>query len=227
MDQVNQDFSQLQITPREVEQLTGQDVSETFVGGVVGGIYRPTSLQRRRGMLSLVLIECVVAGLMFIFSLPIGLTLLRRSNAGGFRVLIISTGITIVLMFLWNIYMRWQLQSFKRLLPLLDEVDRFNQMLQTLIVINQFNQGSIIDRQTLYTTLELTRETLTTAMATERILRENRRLLEQQHSFLSHLERNLTTLRSLELSQQAAEYQQIVQEAMTINLMVQQEMQQL
>jgi hypothetical protein len=224
---MNQDFSLLQITPREVEQLTGKDVSETFVGGVVGGIYRPTSLQRRRGLLSLALIELIVAGLMFIFSLPIGLTLLRRNNSGSLRVLSISTVITIVLMIVWNVYMRSQLKRFKRLLPLLDGVDRFNQMIQTLTVINQFHPSSLLDRQTLYTTLDLTRETLTTAMSTERILRENRRLLEQQHSFLSHLESNLITLHNLELSQQAAEYQQIVQEALTINLSVQQEMQQL
>jgi hypothetical protein len=222
----NLDFAALVITPRELEKITGKEVSDGFVGGVLGGVCRPSSLRSLSGRLALMAIELIVAGLIFVFSLPIGLSLLRESNTGGSRVLIISTIVTIGVMIAWNIYMRIQLKSLKRLLLLLDEVDRFNQMIATLVIFEQLGQNSTHDRQSLHTALELTRENLSMALATEKLLRENHRLLDRQAN-LGHLDSNLITLKNLEMQQQAQDYQQIVHEALRISLAVQEEMSQI
>jgi hypothetical protein len=222
----NLDFAALVITPRELEKITGKEVSDGFVGGVLGGVCRPSSLRSLSGRLALMTIELIVAGLIFVFSLPIGLSLLRESNTGGSRVLIISTIVTIGVMIAWNIYMRIQLKSLKRLLLLLDEVDRFNQMIATLVIFEQLGQNSTHDRQSLHTALELTRENLSMALATEKLLRENHRLLDRQAN-LGHLDSNLITLKNLEMQQQAQDYQQIVHEALRISLAVQEEMSQI
>jgi hypothetical protein len=202
-------------------------VSESFVGGLLGGVYRPSSLRRLSGRLALVAIELVTAGVLFVFSLPIGLSLLRKSNAGGIRVLIISGAITIVGVIAWNIYMRIRLRQLKRLLALLDEVDHFNQIIATLMVLGKLGETAIGDRQSLFIALALTRENLVTAMVTEKLLRENQRLFDRQAAFLSHLETNLLTLKTLEMNQQAQEYQRALNEALMINLTVQREMEQL
>jgi hypothetical protein len=229
---MSQDFALLQITPRELEKITGKDVSDGFVGGVWGGVYRPSSLRTLAGRLALGAIELVTAGLLFVLSLPIGLSLLRTSSAGGLRVLIISAVIALVGLVVWNLYMRLQLKPLKRLLALLDEVDRFNEMIATLKVLGQVGSAAQTPAQpSLWTALELTRENLVAALVTERLLRENQRLLDRQAAFLSHLESNLVTLKTLEMNQQAQEYQQTLSEAFSeallINLTVQREMAQL
>jgi hypothetical protein len=223
---MNQDFGTLPITPRELEKITGKDISDGFIGGVLGGVYRPSALRQISGRLVLVAIELVVAGLLFVFSLPIGLSLLRRSNAGGIRVLIISAVMTIVGVIVWNIYMRMQLRRLKRLMILLDEVDHFNEIIATLMVLGQMGEDTIANQQSLLTALELTRENLVTALVTERLLRENQRLFDRQATFLSHLETNLVTLKTLEMNQQAQGYRRVLHEALTINLTVQREMEQ-
>jgi hypothetical protein len=220
------DFDTLSISPRSVEKLTGKEVSDRFIGSIFGGVYRPIALQRWSGRFSLLTIELIVAGLVFVFSLPIGLSLIRVSNAGGSRVLMIAGAMTIGVMIAWNIYMRIQLKSLKRLLLLLDEVDRFNQMIATLVIFEQLGQNSTHDRQSLHTALELTRENLSMALATEKLLRENHRLLDRQAN-LGHLDSNLITLKNLEMQQQAQDYQQIVHEALRISLAVQEEMSQI
>jgi hypothetical protein len=224
---MSEDFATLEITPRELEKITGKDVSEGFVGGILGGVYRPSSIRKFSGRLGLVAIELIVAGLVFVFSLPIGLSLIRKSTAGGIRVFIIAFVLTTVVMAVWNLFMQSQLKTLKRLMSLLDEVDHFNRMIQTLTVLDQFGEDTIGERQSLFTALALTRENLVMAMTTEKLLRENQRLLDQQTSFLSHLETNLVTLKTIEMNQQAQEYRRVLNEALTINLAVQQQMSEL
>jgi hypothetical protein len=218
------DFATLSISPRTVEKLTGKEVSDSFIGGIFGGVYRPIALKCWSGKFTLMAIELIVAGLVFVFSLPIGLFLIRASNADGSRVLVIAGAMTIGVMIAWNIYMRIQLKPLKRLLLLLDEVDRFNQMIETLTIFEQLGKNSAHDQRSLFSALELTRDNLNTAMATEKLWRENHRLLDQQTNFLAHLESNVVVLKNLEMQQQAQDYQQVIHEALTINLAVQREM---
>jgi hypothetical protein len=229
---MSQDFVPLQITPRELEIITGKDVSDGFVGGVWGGVYRPSALRRLSGRLALMAIELVTAGLVFVFSLPIGLALIRTSSAGGSRVLIISAVMMALVMVAWNLYMRFQGHRLKRLLVLIDEVDHYNEMIAALSLFSKFGEDAKADqRQSLGTALELTRENLVAALVTERLLRENQRLLDRQAAFLSHLETNLVMLKTLEMdqrmNQQAQEYRRVLDEALVINLTVQREMEQL
>jgi hypothetical protein len=224
---MSEDFATLEITPRELEKITGKDVSEGFVGGILGGVYRPSSIRQFSGRLGLIAIELIVAGLVFVFSLPIGLSLIRKSTAGGLRVFIIALIITTIVMAIWNLFMQSQLKTLKRLMLLLDEVDHFNRMIQTLTLLDQFGEDAIGERQALFIALSLTRENLVMAMTTEKLLRENQRLLDQQASFLSHLETNLVTLKTIEMDHQAQEYRRVLNEALTINLAVQQQMSEL
>jgi hypothetical protein len=215
------------ITPRELEQLTGKDVSDQTIGGVIGGIYRPSARKSIRGQLACGAIELLVAGLVFVLSLPLGLPLLRHSNAGGIRVFLVALGVTAGVMLGRQIYMRSQRQRLRRLLPLLDAVDQFNAMVQTLTIVAGFGSNptrSETDQRSLSTALELTRENLVAALVTERLLRENQFLLDQQAALLDHLAINLTALNTLEITQQAEAYQQAMHEALMINAAIQREM---
>jgi hypothetical protein len=220
------------ITPRELEQLTGQEIADRTIGGIIGGIYRPAAQKSLRGQFTCATIELLVAALVFVLSLPLGLPLLRQSNVGGIRVFWIAFGVTIGVMLGRQIYRQWQLKRLRRLLPLLDAVDQFNAVIQTLGIVASFGSGphpaqSIADQQVIATALELTRENLVAALVTERLLRENQSLLDRQTVFLSHFASNLTILETLEVNQQAQEYQQVIHEALMINATVQHEMTQL
>jgi hypothetical protein len=214
------------ITPRELEQLTGKDVSDQTIGGIIGGIYRPSARKTIQGQLACGAIELLVAGLVFVLSLPLGLPLLRHSNAGGIRVFLVALGVMTGVMLGRQLYMRFQHQRLRRLLPLLDAVDQFNAMLQTLTIVEGFGATptcSETDQQSLSTALELTRENLVAALVTERLLRENQFLLDRQAALLGHLATNLTILNTLEITQQAQEYQQAMHQAVMINAAVQRE----
>ncbi len=217
------------ISPRELEQLTGKDIADATIGGIIAGIYRPSARKTYRGQIACGMTELLVSGLVFILSLPLGLSLLRQSNAGGMRVFWVALGVTIGVMLARQIYMRWQLKRCRRLLPLLDAVDQFNAVVQTLVIMEGFGNGqnlaqSPTDQRSITTALELTRENLVAALVTERLLRENQSLLDRQTAFLNHFATNFTTLQTLEVQQQAQAYQEVIHEALMINATVQQEM---
>jgi len=219
------------ISEREVETLTGFEVSPIFVGGALTGIYRPSVLRKPGHRFYILLTELIVAALLFMVAIPIGL-FFTRGQGGGIqtgaaiaRFLLLTTLLAAVGLGLRYGSMRIRQKQLKRLLSLLDKVEQFNDMIRAIALSQQLSSAAPTELPNLHEALELTRSNLVYGLTIERILRENQGLLTRQHDLLTSIEANLITLRSLELEQQAITYQQLIEEALEIGLSVQQELQ--
>ena len=72
------DLETLRIMPSELEELTGLEISETFMGRV----YRPSLFRQRKRLAAFLVTELLALGLSLIFCLPIGIVI-----ASGFGII--------------------------------------------------------------------------------------------------------------------------------------------
>jgi hypothetical protein len=221
------DLEALRITRTELDQLTGLDISSVFMGGII----RPSVFRSWRQLLSLLISECLVMGVIFIICVGIGLVLVR--NQAGFSqfgaLLLGIAGVIVMGAIAWHLYQWQHSKRFMTLAHLLDEVDRHNDIIQALKVMDELaavqpNQPSDMpNRDAVTVALQATRDSLTAALMTERILRRHRNLMERQQELCRDIETNLTMLQTLRINYQASEYQQFLQEALDIGLAVQEQ----
>lgn len=231
------DLEELKITERELENLSGFDVNEVFVGGVFGGVYRPSIFQNTKRLAYFCLTELFVLILTFIFTLPIGLLAIRNyTNASNdipviFHFLQINSGISLLVFISWNVYMGLKVKQIKALLHLVDEVDKYNEVIQAVAILDKLEavgiQVNLINRNEVIEALNVTRDSLVCGLRTEKILRENRGLLARRYDLFDNIENNLTTLRTLEVNNQANEYGQLLNNALQIGMSVHKEVQKL
>lgn len=234
---MNADLEALRITAEEIERLSGVDVGEIFVGGILGGVYRPSVFKHPQRLLLFALTEVIVIGLLFTFTMPITLFLSGNASSGIkdptsiLQFLQIAIALTALGAIAWNLSMRVAMKRFKPLMALLDEIDRYNQVLEALHLLNQLeavqNQVSFSDRAEVLNALRTTRENLVTGLLTEKILRESRGLLASRYELLANIEQNLATLQTIEMNYHATEYRQLLREALQISVSVHREVQQL
>ncbi len=78
----------------------------------------------------------------------------------------------------------------------------------------------IADREKVLTALQLMREDFVRALKTERIIRDNKELFTNNQELLVN---NLTKLQALQVSSQASEYAQILNQSLQIAMSVQTE----
>jgi hypothetical protein len=228
------DLEDLQLTEPELERLSGVEVGELFIGGVFGGVCRSSVFRQRRRIVLFCLAEMIVAVLVFVFSLPIGLLLIRNATTGVqdlpaiLQFLQPPLGMTGIVMIGWNLYL-WQMSKrFQTLMHLLDEVDRFNEVIQAVDLLDQLvaagnTQIQLPNREQVLEGLRVTRDSLTAGLMTEKILRNHRRQVARRQDLLAAIETNLATLSVLEVNNQATEYGQLLREALEIGLSVRQE----
>lgn len=232
------DLDALRIMPREIEGLTGLEVNEIFIGGVFGGTYRQVIWQQPKRLLSFCLTQMIVTILVFIFSLPLGLLVIRDSarSVNELPTILLflqsTIGTTLILIIAWNIYMRVKARSLQTLSHLLAEIDRYNDVVQAVDVLDQLDsvshrERSGSDRHHLIEALTVTRNSLICGLMTEKILRQNRRLLNRQYDLFTTIESNLIALKTLEVNHQANEYRELLQAALQIGTSVHQEVHQL
>ncbi|HEY9728308.1 MAG TPA: hypothetical protein V6D50_17795 [Chroococcales cyanobacterium] len=116
----------------------------------------------------------------------------------------------------------------KTIIPLLEEVSKYNQLAKILEVQDQLeaagNPGILSNREKTLEALELTRADLVRALKTERILRENKDIINMQPELF---ENNLIALTTLQVSQQATESGQMLNEALQVAVVVREEMKKL
>ncbi len=212
----------LRLSSREIEQWSGLEVGDHWVGGLLLGIYRFSKLQQPLDWAGWLLFELVTAALIFVFTLPIGLGIVRIVPSN--RVMLVSMGVS-TLMGMGTLYgyRGRKGRSHQTLLHLLDEIDRYHEVLAAIAVIDQLAAAQGAAPQTeRYETLQLTRDCLITGLKTERILREQRGFLMQDGS--AHLEQSLALLKTLDLQMQADEYSEILQQSVGIAERVRQEL---
>jgi hypothetical protein len=221
------DLANLRITAKELEHLTGMDISDTFMGRV----YRPSVFQQRDRLLSFLLTELLTFGLILIFCLPISLVVARGSgqsgNAAGF--LVMALGLSVAIAVGWNVYMWQRNKRLKVLAHLLDEVDKHNEIVQAVHIIDQLGMiktstVELIDRDEVMEALSVTRESLTCGLMTEKILRTHRQFIARRYELFNSIETNLARLQHLQVNSQANEYGQLLNEALRIGRSVHREM---
>jgi hypothetical protein len=101
---------------------------------------------------------------------------------------------------------------------LLDEVEKYNRVIEEMNVVDDLekagNPVKIQDRHTVLSTLRQIRADILTALKTERVFREN------PDFAMSDFSLNLSSLQTLELTEQAQQYEQFVNDALEIGLRV-------
>lgn len=228
------DLVDLQITSNQLEKLTGMDISDAFMGKV----YRPSVFRSFRRLLPFLVTEALTLGLILIFCLPIGLVMgrgfgLLTGDAGStVAFLLVTLSVSVLLFAGWNFYMWRQGKRLKTLAHLLDEVDKHNEIIEALHVMDELGRVNptamqLLDRTEVVQALSATRESLINALMTERVLRKHQRFMSRRQELFTNIETNLSTLQTLQINDQANEYGQLLNEALQIGLSIRRELDQL
>lgn len=218
----------------------------------MGWAYRQTAFypQRRLAWLSELLLTM---GVTLIFCLPVTLILVRAFSGDNlqavWRWLPVGGIGAIALTTTWTTY-RWRKgKQLITLSHLLDEIDRFNEMVAAVEILeelgsaknNRFSSGNspgnppenrpesrlqnkLENRQEVMEALHLTRESLLCGLMTERVMRKHQRFMARRADMFSSIERNLATLQLLQVSNEASDYGRLLNEAIQIGISVHREL---
>jgi hypothetical protein len=229
---MQQRLTELRITASQLEKLTGLDISDAFMGRV----YRPSVFRSSHRLLPFLITEAFTLGLILIFCLPAGLVVGRGlgilTNSNTLAFVLIMGGISVLIFAVWNLYMWRQTKALTTLAHLLDEVDKHNEIIAAVNVMDELSTVrnetiQVIDREEVLRALTATRESLINALLTEKILRKHQRLMTRRQELFTNIETNLATLQTLQVDSQANEYGQLLNEALQIGLSIRSELEQI
>ncbi|MBD2095138.1 hypothetical protein H6F90_08215 [Trichocoleus sp. FACHB-591] len=232
------DLKALKIGEGELETLSGLDVNDIFVGGIFGGTYRPSVWRDSKKLFFFCLTEVSVFVLILVFTLPVGFVLTQNSTQVGGEVqqalqfFAINLSIAFILMLGWNFYLWSKQKSLVPLAKLLDEVDKYNEVIKAVEIIDKLAAighlpANLINRDEVLEALRVTRESLVCALMTEKILRQHKSFIARRQELFVNIENNLLTLRTLEVNSQASEYGRLLNEALEIGMSVYKEVKKL
>lgn len=231
---MRRDLKELYLSPSEVENLTQLRVR---------WLYRPRSIRgpwagfRRWAAfwdpLRLLIVLDLICRL-FVWKGSL-LTLVGRMVIPGLRsdswqALAVEWGIFVVLAAIHQIV--WMIRSWRMplLLHLLEEVDRYNNLIHAIRINDELEEAGnkgvqLSQRKQVIEALKLTRADLVRALKTERILRQNQALIDshQEDLFVN----NLAGLTALQVSEKAGEQGRLLDIALQIALDVRAQMQNL
>lgn len=208
------DLIGLEITKGELRRLTGVDSEDVF---------RPSILKNREKRLGFFINELIVALALtpifvgFIYAFII-LPTIGSSIILGILLLALVPTMVILIRWIWR-----QKTCPKSLTKLLDEVDEYHEVIQAIDINDQLassgnTQSNINDRDKVIAALQLIREDLVRALKTERILRDNKKLLANNQDLFVN---NLANLQALQVSTEAGEYAQLLNQSLQIAVDVQ------
>jgi hypothetical protein len=217
---VQPDLIGLEISKGELRRLTGFDPEDVFRPSIMADQDKLIGFFLNEALVALALTPIIVGGIYAFMILPT----LGSSNKLGLMLLIIVPVAVVVGRSLWR----------KKTCPhaltiLLDKVEKYHQVVQSIDINDQLahsgnSQSSINDREKVISALQLIREDLVRALKSERILRDNKKLLTNNQDLVVN---NLTHLQNLQTSSQASEYAQLLNESLQIALDVQAELRKL
>lgn len=217
----------LEITKGELKHITGFDLD-----GI--SLHKPFTLRRaisRRAWLELLSVSLIP--IYFLFIKYIIWVILSRvdeqahtNNAPVISVILSLLITTVIYLKIREFFVNKRIP--KTIIPLLEEVSKYNQLAKILEVQDQLeaagNPGVLTNREKTLEALELTRADLVRALKTERILRENKDVINMRPELF---ENNLIALKTLQVNQQATESGQLLNEALQVAVGVQEEMKKL
>jgi hypothetical protein len=217
---VQPDLIGLEISKGELRRLTGFDPEDVFRPSVLRDSKKRLGFLVSEALVTLALTPIIVG---FVYAFII-LPTIGSSIRLGILLLILVPIPILVGRSLWR-----QLTCPQALTILLDEVDKYHTVIEAIDINDQLaasgnSQSSINDRNKVTAALQLIREDLVRGLKTERILRDNKKLLvNNQELFVN----NLASLQALEVSSQAGEYAQLLNQSLQIALDVQTEIRKL
>ena len=231
---IQADLDELRIPEKELEDLSGIALSDGFSGN----FYRPATLRDGKKLFALLLHELLIFCLTLVVSLPVALLVNKHgadsvSDAAIFvRVLQITLGLSLATTVAWNVYQWVKEKPLATLAGLLDEVEKYHEVLQALDIIDRLTaagnlQANLINRQDAIEALKITRESLVSALKTERILRENQEFIDRRYELFANIESNLAALMAMDVSDRATEYGRLLNEALEIGMSVHKEVRKL
>jgi hypothetical protein len=217
----------LEITKGELKHLTGFDLD-----GI--SLHKPLTLRRsitRRTWLEYLSVSLIPIYFLFVkyIAWVIFSDIDAEANTHN------APAISVILSFLVTTVIYLKIREFfankripKTIIPLFEEVSKYNQLAQILEVQDQLeaagNPVVLSNREKTIEALELTRADLVRALKTERILRENKDIISIRPELF---ENNLIALRTLQVNEQASESGQLLNEALQVAVGVQEEMKKL
>jgi hypothetical protein len=217
---VETDLLGLEISKGELRRLTGFDPDEVFRPSIMRDKKKRLGFIGNELMVALALTPLIVGFIYAFLILPTIGTSIPLALA-----LIIIVPI-IVLLGRWF----WRLKTCPKVVTvLLDEVDRYHAVIQSIHINDQLatsgNKTSHIeDREKVISGLQLIREDLLRALKTERILRDNKELLANNQELSIN---NLSNLQAMQVSTEASEYAQVLNQSLQIAIDVQAEIRKL
>lgn len=223
------DLAELRITLPQLEKLTGLEISEMSMGRS----FRPGVFRSTQRLLPFLLTEALTLGVIVIFCLPLTLVVARGvgwlTPGSTLPFLWAAIGIAVAIFILWNGLMWRRSQQLKTLAHLLDEVDKHNEIIDAMHVMDELGaiQAStqpLIHREEVLKALTATRESLINALMTEKILRKHQNLIYHRLELFRNIETTLGTLQALQVTNQANEYGQLLNEALQIGLSIRREL---
>lgn len=229
---MQQTLESLKITPEEVDEVAGLGLYDQWAIA----LYQAIALRKASQLGALLLSQLFLLGLTFIFVLPIGLIVLRNWGfiaSGSSNLLPILAPLVlgcIALVCLWDGALWYRAIQVKALARLLNEVKKFNQVLQTILVMSQLDlarqetETEDHARQEILQALTITRESLVNALKVEKILRQQKSLLSRHQEMAIALEENLTTLLSFHQDHPVSDYGRVLNEVLEIGISVHREM---
>ncbi len=142
---------------------------------------------------------------------------------------LLEWGILAAIAALGQAYWIFRSRRMPLLLNLLEEVERYNRIIQAIHINDQLVEAGnpevkLPQREQIIETLKLIRSDLIRALKTERILRQNKNFIEQQSEFFGD---DLATLAALQVREQASEQSRLLETALQIALQVRSQLSQL
>jgi hypothetical protein len=209
---MQQDLLGLEITKGEFKRLSGLSVNAVF---------RPPTARK--------FLWEITKSILLIGALGVSCLILLLAFPQH-RIFLFSVHLIIALFLAFDDIRKIYLsQKHNHLIALMDDVDRYNAVIQSIHINDQIeaagNPGvKLQDRERVIEALQLTREDITRALKTERILRDNQQFMKLNPELFAN---NLNALAALQVGSQASEYGRLLNEAFQIGLSIQDEMKQL
>lgn len=225
MSEINLD--NLRITNHDLDELTGLDINELSMGwGTRLSVFRRPRL--RWAWLGN---QALVLAVALVLWLPVCLVLGRNlaQQAVGMFMGVGGAIATAVVHAAYGIHKGAQL---KVLSHLLDEVDRFNEMIKAVEILDELRQAdrskrlSLDNPEDVKEALHLTRESLVCGLMSDKIMRKHQRFIARRHELFTSIETNLYSLQALQAADMAGDYGQLLNEALQVGTRVHQELRQ-
>ncbi|MDF5720417.1 MAG: hypothetical protein PUP91_08025 [Rhizonema sp. PD37] len=206
------DLIGLEITKGELRRLTGfkpERVSQTSMMK-----NRQQRMKFLRGELLVVfVVTAIIVGVAYAFII---LPTMGSSPTVGIILFIVVLVAVVAGRSLWQ-----RLTFPKTLKTLLHEVEKYHGVIKEIDIHDQqAAENSINDREKVVAALQLVREDLVQALKTERILRDNKKSQVNNQDIIAN---NLTNLQTLQVSDRAGEYAQLLNQSLQIAFAVEAE----